>query len=145
MWEWRCSATILDFGTRWRWVISFTSRPLYPWRNPPGTYWIGGCMGLRAVLDFVRKRKLSPAEIRNPVVQPISRRNTNSAGPIGTLERKPAHFNHEIRGVYTSETSSALPTRYNEPRAGSTCTMNQHWSLKSVILRPLYTKPWKWR
>jgi hypothetical protein len=28
--EWRYSSTILDFGTRWRWVVSFTPRPLYP-------------------------------------------------------------------------------------------------------------------
>jgi len=24
------SARILDFGTRWRWVVSFMARPLYP-------------------------------------------------------------------------------------------------------------------
>jgi hypothetical protein len=28
--EWRCSSTILDLGTRWRWVVSLTPRPLYP-------------------------------------------------------------------------------------------------------------------
>jgi hypothetical protein len=26
---------ILDFGTRWRWVISVTSRPLYPHVKSP--------------------------------------------------------------------------------------------------------------
>jgi hypothetical protein len=26
---------ILDFGTRWRWVVSFTSRPLYPQGKNP--------------------------------------------------------------------------------------------------------------
>jgi hypothetical protein len=30
MGEWRYSSTILDLGTRWRRVVSFTSRPLYP-------------------------------------------------------------------------------------------------------------------
>jgi hypothetical protein len=29
MGEWRYSSTILDLGTRWRWVVSFTPRPLY--------------------------------------------------------------------------------------------------------------------
>jgi hypothetical protein len=29
MWEWRYKATILDLGTRWRWVVSFTPRPLF--------------------------------------------------------------------------------------------------------------------
>jgi hypothetical protein len=28
--EWRYSSTILDLGTKWRWVVSFTSPPLYP-------------------------------------------------------------------------------------------------------------------
>jgi len=26
---------ILDLGVRWRWVVSFTSRPLYPQGNSP--------------------------------------------------------------------------------------------------------------
>jgi hypothetical protein len=30
MGEWRYSFTILDLDTRWRWVVSFTPRPLYP-------------------------------------------------------------------------------------------------------------------
>jgi hypothetical protein len=28
--EWRYGSAILDYGTRWSWVISFTPRPLYP-------------------------------------------------------------------------------------------------------------------
>jgi hypothetical protein len=28
--EWRCSSTILDLSTVWKWVVSFTLRPLYP-------------------------------------------------------------------------------------------------------------------
>jgi hypothetical protein len=30
MGEWRYSSTILDLGTRWRLVVSFTPMPLYP-------------------------------------------------------------------------------------------------------------------
>jgi hypothetical protein len=30
MGEWRYSSTILDLGTRWRWVVSFTPWSLYP-------------------------------------------------------------------------------------------------------------------
>jgi hypothetical protein len=29
MGEWRYSSTIFDHGTRWRWVVTFTPRPLY--------------------------------------------------------------------------------------------------------------------
>jgi len=32
---------ILDFGTRWRWVVSFTIRPLYPQGKNPWYYCIG--------------------------------------------------------------------------------------------------------
>jgi hypothetical protein len=31
--EWRYSSTILDLGTRWRWVVSFMPRSLYPRGN----------------------------------------------------------------------------------------------------------------
>jgi hypothetical protein len=35
MGKWRYSSTILDLGTRWRWVVSFISVTLYPrWKNP---------------------------------------------------------------------------------------------------------------
>jgi hypothetical protein len=30
MGEWKYNFTILDLGTRWRWVANFTPRPLYP-------------------------------------------------------------------------------------------------------------------
>jgi hypothetical protein len=33
--EWRYSSTILDFGNRWRWVVNFTPRWLFPrWKSP---------------------------------------------------------------------------------------------------------------
>jgi hypothetical protein len=35
MGEGRYRSTILDFGTRWRWVASFTPRLHYPWGNHP--------------------------------------------------------------------------------------------------------------
>jgi hypothetical protein len=35
MGEWGIAPRILDLGTRWRWVVSFTPRPLYlPGKNP---------------------------------------------------------------------------------------------------------------
>jgi hypothetical protein len=45
---------ILDLGTRWRWVVSFTPWPLYP-----GTHWTGGWVGPRASLDVVKIKNLS--------------------------------------------------------------------------------------
>jgi hypothetical protein len=35
MGQWRYSLTILDLGTRWGWVVSFTSR-----KTAPGIHWI---------------------------------------------------------------------------------------------------------
>jgi hypothetical protein len=33
----------LDLGTSWRWVVSFTPPPLYPWgKKAPDTHWICG-------------------------------------------------------------------------------------------------------
>jgi hypothetical protein len=49
---------ILDLGTRWRWVVSFTPRPLYPRERAPSTHWIGGWVGPRAGLDAEVKRKI---------------------------------------------------------------------------------------
>jgi hypothetical protein len=64
-----------DLGIRWRLIVSFTPRPLYPREKAPGTHWIGGWMGSRAVLDAVMKRKIpSPrreSKHRTPIVQPI--------------------------------------------------------------------------
>jgi hypothetical protein len=70
MGEWRYSSTVLDIGTRWRWVVSFTPRPLYPRGNPPppflGTHWIGGWVCLRAGLDHVEKRTILQCRESNP-------------------------------------------------------------------------------
>jgi hypothetical protein len=46
--------TFFDLGTRWRWVVSFTLKPLYPPRETAsGTHWTGGWEGPRAILDVV--------------------------------------------------------------------------------------------
>jgi len=51
----------------WRWVVSFTPRPLYPRRTAPDTHWIGGWVGTRAGLDTVVKRKIpAPSGIWTP-------------------------------------------------------------------------------
>jgi hypothetical protein len=59
---WRClgecgciDLRILDLGTSWREVDSFT-----PWRFTPCTHWIGGWVGIRTDLDDVERRKILP-------------------------------------------------------------------------------------
>jgi hypothetical protein len=66
--EWRYSSTILDLSTRWSWVLSFTPGRFTPTlgKDPPGTHWTGGQMGLRAGLDTggIEPRPLSPSLYR---------------------------------------------------------------------------------
>jgi hypothetical protein len=58
---------ILDLGTRWRWVVSFTPGHFTPRERAPGTHWIGSWMGPRAGLDTVLKRKIpSPCRTQTP-------------------------------------------------------------------------------
>jgi hypothetical protein len=58
---------ILDLGIRWRWVITFTLRPLYFRGRAPGSNWIWGWVVPRTVLDAVVKRKIprSPWKAQN--------------------------------------------------------------------------------
>jgi hypothetical protein len=55
-----------------------------------GDHWIGGCVGPRAVLDAVVKRKIpSPRQESNPktlIVQPVAQRYTNWAITILVFE-----------------------------------------------------------
>jgi hypothetical protein len=64
-------------------VVNFTPRPLYHQGKIPGTPWIGGWVGPRAVLDAVVKRKIpSPrreSNPRTPIVQPVAQSYTHSA------------------------------------------------------------------
>jgi hypothetical protein len=58
---------ILDLGTRWKWVVSFTPGRFAPRERAPGTHWIGGWVGPRAGLDAVVKRKFqAPAGTWTP-------------------------------------------------------------------------------
>jgi hypothetical protein len=75
----------LDLDTRWRWVVSFTPRPLYHRERALGTHWIGGWVGPQSqsgqhgeekILDHTGTQTLEPS-----VVQPIASHYTNYAIP----------------------------------------------------------------
>jgi hypothetical protein len=83
-WKWRYSSThsltsALDGG---EWSASRPGR-FTPRERAPGTHWLGGCVGPRAVLDAVVKRKiLSPRQESNPrtpIVQAVAQRYTDWA------------------------------------------------------------------
>jgi hypothetical protein len=82
--QWRYSFThsltlALDGG---EWSASHPGH-FTPRERAPGTHWIGGWVGPRAVLDPVVKRKIpSPSQElnpRTPIVQPIALHNTDWA------------------------------------------------------------------
>jgi hypothetical protein len=82
--EWRYSSThSLTSALEWgEWSASRPSR-FTPRERAPGTHWIGGWVGPRAVLDAVVKRKIpSPrreSNPRTPIVQPVAQRYTDWA------------------------------------------------------------------
>jgi hypothetical protein len=64
------ASPIPNLGTKWRWVVSLTPRPLYPGEIAPITNWIGSWMDLRAGLETAvvkRNKYLSPTGNPNPV------------------------------------------------------------------------------
>jgi hypothetical protein len=82
MGEWRYSSThsltsALDGG---EWSASHPSR-FTPRESAPGTHWIGGWVGPRAILDAVVKRKIpSPLRelnLRTLIVQSVAQRYTD--------------------------------------------------------------------
>jgi hypothetical protein len=61
-----------DLSTNWRWVVSFTSRPLYPRERAPGTNYIGGWVDPRAGLDDTEVKIFDPTGIRTQTSQSSS-------------------------------------------------------------------------
>ena len=51
---------ILNVGTRWRWALNITPRPLHPPPRGynPSTHWTGSCVGLRASMNVLEKIKI---------------------------------------------------------------------------------------
>jgi hypothetical protein len=60
----------LHLGTSWRWVVSFTPRPLYPRERAPGTHWIGGWMDPQVGLNDVKRKFLTLPGLE---LQPLDR------------------------------------------------------------------------
>jgi hypothetical protein len=98
--EWRYSSTYslnsaLDGG---EWSASRPGR-FTPRERAPGTHWIGGWVGPRAVLDAVVKRKIpSPRRESNPrtlIVQPVAQRYTDWHVNWSFRERNKLYKNRE--------------------------------------------------
>jgi hypothetical protein len=62
------SPRIPNPGSRWWWVVSFTSRPPYPspgWRTSD-THWIGRWMGPTASMSAAAKTEINPCPLGPP-------------------------------------------------------------------------------
>jgi hypothetical protein len=81
VWGSRCiHPPILDLGTSWRQVVSFTARSLYPRGKDPGTHFIGSWVDPRIGLHDVKKRKnlhCRDSNFDHSAVQPVASRYTD--------------------------------------------------------------------
>jgi len=87
---------ILDLGPRWGWMVSFTSRPLYPRVRSPGIHWKRGWLGPIASLDAVAKRKNShhfPWREMSPLRPAHSLVSVLNELPRLPLEKRQKHLN----------------------------------------------------
>jgi hypothetical protein len=82
--EWGYSCTILDYGTRWSWVATTLPTPCHLTREEraPCSNWIVGCVGLRAGLYAVDKRKKNPCRGPNPWPSELSRMQHRSSASV---------------------------------------------------------------
>jgi hypothetical protein len=62
---------IPNLGNCWRSVVSFASRPLYPWGKSPGNRWMAGRVGPWAGFDVLQKKEnlLPPSGFKQRIVQ----------------------------------------------------------------------------
>jgi hypothetical protein len=63
---------ILDLGTRWRWVVSFTPRPLYPQRKRP--WYPLGELQSRFGRGGEKKNSQPLPGLEPPIIQPVAQR-----------------------------------------------------------------------
>jgi hypothetical protein len=69
---------ILNLGTRWRWVVSFTPRPLYPQGKSPQyplDRRLGGLQS-RSGRGVKEKNSQSLPVLERPIIQPVAQRYT---------------------------------------------------------------------
>jgi hypothetical protein len=89
MGEWKYSSTILDLGTRCKWVVSFTLLPLYSRGNRPRhplDRKLGGPQSRSGRCE--EDKNLPPAGNTTRSVQPVARHYTDWAIPNPLAPRK---------------------------------------------------------
>jgi hypothetical protein len=90
MGEQRYSSSILDFGTRWRWVVSFTPRPLYSREKSP-RYILGRRLG----------EPQSSSGCYGEEKNLVPRRKSNAGRPARSLSLYQQSYSNSHSCVYT--------------------------------------------
>jgi hypothetical protein len=84
---------ILNLGTRWRWVVSFTHRPSYHLGSVTATCWTGGWSGLWSCPDAVAETKiLSLPPLGTECRSSSPRPSFHTANIRGQFKYKPDSF-----------------------------------------------------
>jgi hypothetical protein len=115
--------SILNWGTRWRWMVSFTQRPPYPrgrsFLYPLGRRWEGPRVGL----DVEIKENLHLCPVSNPdssFIQPYPSRYTNWALPALRRSRTQKGKNWQKNSI--------------GPKTAFFCVLLKKWQMRVSVL-----------
>jgi hypothetical protein len=128
----------LDLSISWRWVVSFTPRPLYPRERAPGTHWIGGWVGPRAGLDDMEKRKfltLPGLELCSIVVSRTMSSSRQLIGPLAAAQQKTVSYCCAIAGLLSTATVARRHLRMRCITLRHTCMGRCEGNASTVLLR----------
>jgi hypothetical protein len=132
---------ILDLGTRWSEWSASRPRRFIPRERAPGTHWIGGWVGPRAVLDTVVKREIpSPRQESNlrPPPHPVrSPALSKSKSMILFLLIRMICFYIYKRHSTRRDSSVTTVTRLQGGRPGFGFWQGQEYFLFATASRPV--------
>jgi hypothetical protein len=110
MGECGCTCQIfLDLSTSWRWLVSFTPRPVYPRERAYSTHWIGGWVGPRDGLEKIKFLTLPDTNSDPSFVQLIASRNTDWAIPARHVLSRSNEISRYVTILHFSIYPSKIP------------------------------------
>jgi hypothetical protein len=127
MWEWRYSSTLLDIGTRRRWVVNFPKGKSlrYPRdRRPRGPQSRSGRCG--------EEKILAPAGTRTPAVQPASRRYMTELSRLEVWDLTSHQADRQISPVGSITVTESFQDTRNEIKGHSDTLSETEWCSQGV-------------
>jgi hypothetical protein len=119
---------ILNLGTRWRWVVSFTSRPLYPWGKSP-RYPLDGTMGRPQSRSGCggEEKNSRPLAGLECAVQPVAW--LIYPGSFGSLTDVKCHWTNSFDKLIVTQLVKKFSAFYGTQKFITVFTTARHWSL----------------